>query len=63
MSAMEYKFADIAGTGLPLDCRIYWEKIKLTEHIDKTVLGGIPLIATGPDQSLPHTGQGEGCRF
>jgi hypothetical protein len=29
MNAMEYKFADIVGAGMPLDSRIYWEKIKL----------------------------------
>jgi len=29
MNAMEYKFADIVGAGMALDCRIYWEKIRL----------------------------------
>ncbi len=26
--AMEYKFADIVGKGVPLECHVYWEKIK-----------------------------------
>lgn len=26
--ALEYKFADIVGSSIPLECRLYWEKIK-----------------------------------
>lgn len=28
-TALEYKFADIVGSGIPLECRLYWEKIRL----------------------------------
>ena len=35
MSAMEYKFADIVGVGMPLDSRIYWEKIRLESSDEK----------------------------
>ena len=28
VAAVEYKFSDIVGAGIPLECHVYWEKIK-----------------------------------